>query len=149
MLQQLAVSNGIYVVYISFTRVSAYPGRSAVADQFLHGFSRGSLEEFWKMFITASLAEVEACKATKVTPAGFYNLQIKDQYLSYQTDFANRMDCLSKRYQNKNETDRTSNILSEITTYISSPEKIQPDVELASRPGQQQRLDPRSVIMFR
>lgn len=33
------------------------------------------------------------------------------------------MDCLSKRYQNKNETDHTSNILSEITTYILSPEK--------------------------
>lgn len=102
MVQLLAVSHGVCVVYVSFARVSAYPGRSAVADKFPHGFSRGSLEEFWKMFITASLAEVEACKAAEITPAGFYNLQTKDKYLSYQTEFANRVDYLSKRYQNKN-----------------------------------------------
>lgn len=77
MVQQLSVSHGIYVVYISFARGSAYPSRSAVADKILQCFPRRSLEEFWRMFITASLAEVEACKAVGITPAGFYNLQTR------------------------------------------------------------------------
>lgn len=63
------------VVCVSFARGSAYPSRSAVADKILQCFPRRTLEEFWMMFITASPAEVESCKAIGITPAGFYNLQ--------------------------------------------------------------------------
>ena len=75
MVQQLSIFHGTYVVYVSFARGSTYPSRSAVADKILQCFPRRPLEEFWMMFITASPAEVEACKAVGITPAGFYNLQ--------------------------------------------------------------------------
>ena len=124
MVQQLSVSHGIYVVYVSFARGSIYPCRSAVADKILQFFPRRPLEEFWRMFITTSLAEVEACKAVGITPAGFYNLQTKYRYRSYQENFADRVDHLSKRYLKQKERNCYNNILSDIITYISSPEKF-------------------------
>lgn len=79
------------------------------------------MEEFWRMFITASLAEVEACKVVGITPTGFYNLQTIYKYRSYQEEFADRVDDLARRYLTQKERNCYNNILSDIITYIPSP----------------------------
>lgn len=123
MVQQLAASHGIYVVYTSFSRGSlGFPGRSPVADRIPRGLSRDSLEEFWRIFIKASLAEVEACKEVGIMPAGYYNLQTKDEYHSYQIDFANRVENLSQRYQELRMGKRNRQIVNDITEWLSSHE---------------------------
>lgn len=100
-IQQIAVFHGIYVVYTSLAREdsAAFPSRSVVVDKIPWGNQKRFLERFWRSFITASLAEVEACKVVAITPAGFCNLQAKGDCYSYQAGFANRIGVLFGRYQ--------------------------------------------------
>ena len=47
--------------------------------------------EFWECFITIGLAVAEVCKETGITPAGFFNLQTKEDYSTYQTEFSQQV----------------------------------------------------------
>lgn len=67
-----------------------------------------------------SLAEVEVCKMVGITPASYYNLQTKEEYLAYQTDFADRVDDLSKKYRKLDETQRATKILNDVKRYLLS-----------------------------
>lgn len=99
MIQQLAVNHGIYVVHVNVrTDSSGFPGRSEIADRIPTTSRDKKLEKYWKLFITAGLVEVEACKMVGITPVGFYYLQTKDIYRSYRKDFAARVQSLFKSY---------------------------------------------------
>lgn len=91
-IQQLAMQHNIYVVYVSLARrkSAAYPRRSAIANV-LPGGSREDMAEFWECFITIGLDVAEVCKEVGITPAGFYNLQTKECYSAYQTEFSQQV----------------------------------------------------------
>lgn len=97
-IQQLAVHHGIYVVYanLAHKHSNAYPRRSKIADRFPKDGYRWKLEQFWECYIVTSLADIEACRTAGITPAGFYNLQTKRPYYSYQKEFADRVMSLIK-----------------------------------------------------
>ena len=47
--------------------------------------------EFWECFITVGLGVAEICREVGITPAGFFNLQTKDEYSAYQTEFSQQV----------------------------------------------------------
>lgn len=96
MIQQLAVHHDIYVIYanLAHKHSNAYPRRSKIADRFPKDVFKYKLEEFWECYTITSLADIEACRTAGITPAGFYNLQTKRPYYSYQKEFADRVKSL-------------------------------------------------------
>lgn len=99
-IQQLAMQHNMYVVYASLARrkSNAYPRRSGIADALPWG-SREDKAEFWECFITVGLSMVEVCKEAGITPAGFYNLQTKEYYSAYQTEFSQQVVSVYRSYR--------------------------------------------------
>ncbi|KAK2813650.1 hypothetical protein FQN50_000048 [Emmonsiellopsis sp. PD_5] len=89
--QQLAVHHGLYVVYSSLAdgESPGYPPRSVIADR-IHPSTYGldRLVRFWESYIIISLMHVEICKRVGISPAGFYNLQVRKEYKRYQDSFS-------------------------------------------------------------
>lgn len=88
----------MYVVCLARRKSSAYPRRSGIADALPWG-SREDKAGFWECFITVGLSMAEVCKEVGITPTGFYNLQTKEYYSAYQTEFSQQVVSVYSSYR--------------------------------------------------
>lgn len=117
----------MYVVCLARRKSSAYPRRSGIADALPWG-SREDKAGFWECFITVGLSMAEVCKEVGITPTGFYNLQTKEYYSAYQTEFLSRLLVYSSYRQLKQGSmgqNSKSKIISMLSIYeIESGESL-------------------------
>ncbi|EEP79269.1 predicted protein [Uncinocarpus reesii 1704] len=97
-IRQLAMKRGQYVVYLNLSPPDTlgYPRRSNVAEQ-IASLETGHMDPcilFWECLIATSVWEVEACKHAGITSAGYYNLQVLDDFSDYGREYANLVSIL-------------------------------------------------------
>lgn len=84
-IQQMA-RDGSYVVYASLaSRGShAYPRRSIIADQIADFVDREKMTVFFECYIAANLVNVELCREFGISPLGFFDVQVKIDFVNFQ-----------------------------------------------------------------
>lgn len=93
LISQIAKKRLAYVVYFNWAdHVStSYPGRSLITDTFNLAINRDELQRLFEVFFGMNLVLVKFCRELCITPAAFFDMQIKEDFERFQEEIASHL----------------------------------------------------------